>query len=62
MADMASRAFVCGHPVANSRSSVIRRYWLKKYRITGFERWFGFRPEVTEELRATVLSTMEAVR
>ncbi len=34
MAD-AAKAFVCGHPIAHSRSPKIHRYWLKKYGIAG---------------------------
>lgn len=28
-------AFVCGHPIAHSRSPKIHRYWLDRYRISG---------------------------
>ncbi len=31
----APRAFVCGHPIAHSRSPTIHRYWLKRYGIAG---------------------------
>jgi len=34
MADM-KRAFVCGHPIAHSRSPKIHGYWLEKYGISG---------------------------
>lgn len=34
------RAFVCGHPVAHSRSPLIHGYWLREYGIEGtYERW-----------------------
>lgn len=29
------RAFVCGHPIAHSRSPLIHSYWLEQYRIAG---------------------------
>lgn len=29
------RAFICGHPVAHSRSPLIHRYWLRRYGISG---------------------------
>ncbi len=35
MADRAPCAFVCGHPIAHSRSPVIHRYWLDKYGLNG---------------------------
>lgn len=34
MADM-KKAFVCGHPIAHSRSPRIHGYWLRKYGIPG---------------------------
>ncbi len=34
MAEM-KKAFVCGHPIAHSRSPMIHGYWLKKYGIAG---------------------------
>ena len=34
MAEM-TRAFVCGHPIAHSRSPRIHGYWLEKYGIAG---------------------------
>lgn len=34
MADV-KKAFVCGHPIAHSRSPKIHGYWLRKYGITG---------------------------
>ena len=30
-----TRAFVCGHPIAHSRSPRIHGYWLNKYGIAG---------------------------
>lgn len=36
MADRAVKAFVCGHPIAHSRSPMIHGYWLKKHGIDGF--------------------------
>lgn len=35
MADRRTRAFVCGHPVAHSRSPLIHGYWLKTLGLTG---------------------------
>jgi len=35
MADTLRRAFVCGHPIAHSRSPKIHGYWLKRYGIAG---------------------------
>ena len=35
MTSAAARAFVCGHPIAHSRSPVIHRYWLDELGISG---------------------------
>ncbi len=35
MADADRRAFVCGHPIAHSRSPLIHRFWLDAFRIDG---------------------------
>ena len=35
MAEPTPKAFVCGHPIAHSRSPIIHRYWLKTYGIAG---------------------------
>ncbi len=35
MAETARRAFVCGHPVAHSRSPLIHGYWLQHHGIAG---------------------------
>ncbi|MBX3569569.1 MAG: shikimate dehydrogenase [Rhizobiaceae bacterium] len=35
MADRSLRAFVCGHPIAHSRSPIIHNYWLRKFDIAG---------------------------
>ena len=35
MAEMTRRAFVCGHPVAHSRSPVIHDYWLRRLGLSG---------------------------
>lgn len=35
MAKKISRAFVCGSPIAHSRSPLIHNYWLRKYGIAG---------------------------
>lgn len=35
MVEAANKAFVCGHPIAHSRSPKIHGYWLKTYGIDG---------------------------
>lgn len=35
MAERGRRAFICGHPVAHSRSPLIHGYWLERYGIDG---------------------------
>ena len=35
MADSFPRAFVCGHPIAHSRSPLIHGHWLRAYGISG---------------------------
>jgi shikimate dehydrogenase len=35
MADGERKAFVCGHPIAHSRSPVIHGYWLRQFGIAG---------------------------
>lgn len=35
MAESPVKAFVCGHPVAHSRSPLIHRHWLASHRING---------------------------
>lgn len=35
MADRPRRAFVCGHPVAHSRSPLIHGFWLRQFGIAG---------------------------
>ena len=35
MADVAPKAFVCGHPIAHSRSPLIHGHWLKTCAIPG---------------------------
>ncbi|HWK63885.1 MAG TPA: shikimate dehydrogenase [Rhizobiaceae bacterium] len=35
MVDPVRRAFVCGHPIAHSRSPIIHSYWLDRYGIAG---------------------------
>jgi shikimate dehydrogenase len=35
MAENFRRAFVCGHPIAHSRSPIIHNYWLKQHGIAG---------------------------
>jgi len=35
MAENIRRAFVCGHPIAHSRSPIIHNYWLEKHGLSG---------------------------
>lgn len=35
MAEAAPKAFVCGHPIAHSRSPIIHRHWLAQHGIAG---------------------------
>ena len=35
MAESQNRAFVCGHPIAHSRSPLIHSWWLERYGIAG---------------------------
>jgi len=35
MAENIRRAFVCGHPIAHSRSPIIHNYWLEKHHLAG---------------------------
>jgi shikimate dehydrogenase len=44
MAEM-KKAFVCGHPIAHSRSPMIHGYWLKKYGIAGSYEAIDVAPE-----------------
>lgn len=39
------KAFVCGHPVAHSRSPLVHGYWLKRYDITGSYDAIDIEPE-----------------
>ncbi|RJG43314.1 shikimate dehydrogenase [Mesorhizobium sp. DCY119] len=45
MADRAVKAFVCGHPIAHSRSPKIHGFWLKKHGIAGFYDAIDMAPE-----------------
>jgi shikimate dehydrogenase len=53
MAEMA-RAFVCGHPIAHSRSPMIHRYWLRKYGIAGSYEAIDVAQEGAAEFFATL--------
>ncbi len=35
MPEKPARAFVCGHPIAHSRSPKVHRHWLRRYGLTG---------------------------
>ncbi len=45
MAEPAPKAFVCGHPIAHSRSPKIHGYWLKTYGIDGSYEAIDMTPE-----------------
>lgn len=53
MADM-KKAFVCGHPIAHSRSPKIHGYWLRKYGIAGSYEAIDVAPEDVAEFFATL--------
>ena len=53
MADM-KKAFVCGHPIAHSRSPKIHGYWLRKYGIAGSYEAIDVAPEDAAEFFATL--------
>jgi shikimate dehydrogenase len=44
MAERPIDAFVCGHPIAHSRSPMIHGYWLRKYAISGSYRAIDVAP------------------
>jgi len=53
MADM-KKAFVCGHPIAHSRSPKIHGYWLRKYGIAGSYEAIDVAPDDAAEFFATL--------
>lgn len=53
MADM-KKAFVCGHPIAHSRSPKIHGYWLKKYGIAGSYEAIDVAPQGAAHFFATL--------
>lgn len=53
MAEM-RRAFVCGHPIAHSRSPKIHGYWLGKYGIAGSYEAIDVAPENAANFFATL--------
>ncbi len=53
MADM-KKAFVCGHPIAHSRSPKIHGYWLWKYGIAGSYEAIDVAPEDAAEFFAAL--------
>jgi shikimate dehydrogenase len=58
MAEDPIRAFVCGHPIAHSRSPRIHTYWLQKYGIAG-----SYEPvDVAPSAFAAFLDTVRAGR
>lgn len=48
MAEALPRAFVCGHPIAHSRSPLIHGYWLQHYGIEGTYERLDVPPEALE--------------
>ncbi len=54
MADTAGRAFVCGHPIAHSRSPLIHGYWLRHYNIAGSYEAVDIAPEAFARFAATL--------
>jgi shikimate dehydrogenase len=53
MADM-KKAFVCGHPIAHSRSPKIHGYWLRKYGIAGSYEAIDVAPQDAAHFFATL--------
>lgn len=53
MAD-AKRAFVCGHPIAHSRSPKIHGYWLRTYGISGSYEAIDVEPQHAAHFFATL--------
>lgn len=53
MVDM-KKAFVCGHPIAHSRSPKIHGYWLRKYGIAGSYEAIDVAPDDAAEFFATL--------
>lgn len=53
MADT-KKAFVCGHPIAHSRSPKIHGYWLRKYGIAGSYEAIDLAPDDAAEFFATL--------
>jgi shikimate dehydrogenase len=45
MADGERKAFVCGHPIAHSRSPMIHDYWLRQFAIAGSYEAIDVAPE-----------------
>jgi shikimate dehydrogenase len=48
------KAFVCGHPIAHSRSPMIHGYWLRKYGIAGSYEAIDVAPESVAHFFATL--------
>ncbi|MCX7302791.1 MAG: shikimate dehydrogenase [Hyphomicrobiales bacterium] len=48
------RAFVCGHPIAHSRSPKIHGYWLERYGLTGSYEAIDVAPDVAPAFFATL--------
>ena len=51
---MAERAFICGHPVAHSRSPLIHGHWLAGYGVDGSYERIDVAPERFSEFAATL--------
>lgn len=54
MAEPFKRAFVCGHPVAHSRSPLIHGHWLRSYGIAGDYGRVDVAPEAFDHFLATL--------
>jgi shikimate dehydrogenase len=54
MAEQPRRAFVCGHPIAHSRSPKIHGYWLARYGIEGSYSAVDVAPEDFADFAASV--------
>ncbi len=54
MADPAVKAFVCGHPIAHSRSPLIHGFWLRQYGIVGSYEAIDVVPEAFGQFAATL--------
>lgn len=54
MAESPRRAFVCGHPIAHSRSPLIHGFWLDRYGIDGSYEAIDVAPQAFARFAATL--------